>query len=153
VAALTKHGRTRTPEYRIWKAIKERCTKPNVINYGDYGGRGIRMCERWANSFENFLADVGPKPSPKHSIERNDTNGNYEPNNVRWATQKEQNRNKRSNHIVTVNGARMCLAEAVERHSTADYHCVKKRLRRGWTIERALATNPRIRNQDRLVQG
>ena len=75
--------------------MKYRCSNPRAKDYPDYGGRGIKVCERWLNSFENFLADLGPRPTPQHSIERLDNDGNYEPGNCVWATKQEQNRNRR----------------------------------------------------------
>lgn len=90
----TIHGKCTTPEYRTWSEIFTRCTNPNSKAYQYYGGRGITISERW-NNFENFLADMGEKLSPKHSIERIDVNGNYEPNNCKWATAEEQSINKR----------------------------------------------------------
>jgi hypothetical protein len=82
-------------EYRAWKAMKTRCTNPNRADWKNYGGRGISVCERWATSFENFLADVGPKPSPLHTLDRILNDGSYEPGNCRWATRGEQLKNKR----------------------------------------------------------
>lgn len=93
-----KHGHTVngkwTPEYRTWNAMVIRCTKPNAINWERYGGRGIRVCERW-RTFANFLADMGLKPTPQHSIDRVNNDGNYEPTNCRWATRLEQRHNRR----------------------------------------------------------
>jgi hypothetical protein len=85
-----------TPEYRAWSGMKYRCTNQDAPNWNDYGGRGIKVCDRWLNSFAAFLADVGPRPSPEHSLDRwPDNDGNYEPDNVRWATRSEQQLNKR----------------------------------------------------------
>ena len=84
------------PEYRAWAAMKTRCYNPKSDSFSYYGGRGIQVCDRWLHSFENFLADVGKRPSPKHSLDRYpNTNGNYEPGNCRWATKHEQALNRR----------------------------------------------------------
>ena len=89
------HGMSRTPEYESWKQMKHRCKQDERPRFEHYGGRGISVCERWG-SFENFLSDMGPRPTASHSIDRIDVNGNYEPSNCRWATKKEQQENKRT---------------------------------------------------------
>ena len=94
-----KHGQSRViggraPEYRIWAAMLRRCGNPSQKDYKNYGGRGIRVCSRW-KSFSNFFADMGKRPSAKHSIDRIDNDGNYEPGNCHWATRSEQQINKR----------------------------------------------------------
>lgn len=94
------HGMHKTSEYNSWSNMRQRCQNPNNHVYHHYGGRGIKVCERWED-FGNFIADMGRKPTPKHSIDRIDVNGNYEPSNCRWATQKEQNNNRSNNRYIT----------------------------------------------------
>lgn len=91
----SKHGMTDTQEYMAWEGAKARCSNRNKESWPRYGGRGIRMCEEWRNSFLAFYLWVGPKPSPEHSIDRIDNNGDYEPGNVRWATMQQQVANRR----------------------------------------------------------
>lgn len=119
--------------------MKSRCLNPNTIGYARYGGRGITVCERWL-SFENFLADMG-EPPPGFTIDRYpDNDGNYEPANCRWATSKEQSRNKVSTKFVTFRDETMSLAEAIERFGRRGKATISARLRRGWDLERALLT-------------
>lgn len=93
VSKNKRHGLSDTIEHRAWARIRRRCNSPTYHNYPRYGARGIKVCERW-DIFENFLADMGPRPAPGYSVERINNDGNYEPSNCKWATQKEQNNNK-----------------------------------------------------------
>lgn len=119
----TKHNLHNTKLYKVWDGIKQRCYNPNSNFYANYGGRGIKMCDRWLNSPELFIKDMGIRPSNKHSIDRIDNNGNYEPSNVRWATQKEQCRNQRKNKLIInlENGVfHYSLIEAAETYNMND---------------------------------
>lgn len=98
-------------EYTTWHSMKQRCYNPKTKQFKDYGGRGITVCGRWLESFENFLVDMGKKPTIKHTIERKDTNKGYSPDNCRWATYKEQAINKRTNVLVTFKGETKTIAE------------------------------------------
>lgn len=88
------HGHARHPLYPTWRAMRSRCQDPRNKEWANYGGRGISVCDRWAE-IKNFLSDMGPKPTPDHSLDRIDNDGNYEPSNCRWATAKEQRANRR----------------------------------------------------------
>ena len=132
------HGMTGTPEHRTWNNMLNRCRNPATSRYERYGGRGIRVCERWW-SFENFYADMGPRPSDKHSIERNDVNGNYEPGNCRWATKKEQSWNTSRNLFVEYNGERKCVSEWCELTGIA-YSTFIQRLRAGMPLDKVFDT-------------
>ena len=107
------HGLSKTPEYKTWKGIRARCTNPNEPNYKYYGGRGISVCKRW-QTFENFISDMGKRPTPKHSIDRINNMGNYTNHNCRWATHTQQMRNTRLNRLLTHNGKTMCVSEWCE---------------------------------------
>jgi hypothetical protein len=95
LAAKATHGMSESREYFTWSGIKDRCSRFRRKDYARYGGRGITVCQRWLDSFENFYADMGPRPSKYHSIDRIDPDGNYEPRNCRWATPREQRINQR----------------------------------------------------------
>ena len=135
----TKHGKTDTNEYNIWLGIKQRCLDKNSESYKDYGGRGIKMCERWLESFENFYDDMGPRPSKRHSIDRIDNEGDYTPENCHWATKLEQANNTRSNRFIKIDGVEKTLAQWC-RFYDITYGIVECRIRRGWPIEKAIKT-------------
>ena len=136
-----KHGRWNTPEYSIWSGIKQRCYNAKGTAFYNYGGRGIRVCDRWKDSFENFLADIGPRPSPEHSVDRRDNDGDYTPENCFWATLAEQARNKRATKwqrvllLLVGTGAAEVQAmvtshvpdEEIARHIAATFHPRKAR--------------------------
>lgn len=101
----------RTKEYRTWSGLRNRCNNIKCKKFHRYGGRGIKVCERWEKSYENFLTDMGRAPSPKHSIDRINVDGNYEPSNCKWSTAKEQCNNTSKNRIIVYSGDRKTLAE------------------------------------------
>ena len=119
------HGMSGTPEHKTWKGIRARCSNPNEPNYKYYGGRGISVCKRW-QKFESFFSDMGKRPTSKHSIDRINNEGNYAPENCRWATQTQQMRNTRSNRYITHDGKTMCVAAWAERLGMRPNMVVKK---------------------------
>jgi hypothetical protein len=145
VERATIHGHAarnrQTSEYRTWSGMHKRCSNPNDKEYKNYGGRGIRVCERW-NEFENFLADLGPKPSPKHEIDRfPNKNGNYDPDNCRWATKIQQANNKRTNHHLTVDGETLTVAEWA-REANIHPGALRWRIKAGWHSDWILMPSP-----------
>lgn len=131
------HGMYRSDEYKIWQKMHRRCYDTNCKQYGRYGGRGIVICELWRNSFEEFYKSVGPRPSKKHSIDRIDNNGNYEPGNCKWSTMMEQTRNRSSTVFLTFNGKTMCVTDwALFLGVPAG--TLYTRLNCGWSPERTL---------------
>ncbi|MFA7177604.1 MAG: hypothetical protein WC114_10175 [Smithellaceae bacterium] len=138
-AASTVHGGYGTTEYRRWDSMIQRCVNKNHKHYHNYGGRGIKVCERWRNSFAAFLEDLGPRPSANHSIDRIDNNGDYCPENCRWATKAEQVRNTRRNRLVAFRGETLCVADLARRHGLTP-QALQGRLNAGWPVERAITT-------------
>ena len=143
-----KHGMYRTPTHITWKSMLHRCLKTDHEQYGNYGARGITVCERWLR-FTNFLADMGERPSGM-TLDRIDTYGNYEPGNCRWATAKTQRQNSRQRiHWITHNGDTLCLLDWSRKLGIRANH-IRWRIAQGWPTERALSTT-RFNNQGRAV--
>lgn len=147
----TKHGascrRHVTPEYRTWAMMCKRCNDSDNPLHKNYGGRGISVCDRWNESFENFLADMGPRPSYEMSIDRINVNGNYEPGNCRWATDKEQANNTRRNRRITFNGLTLTLNEWAVKIGigASGLHARLARM----PMEKALTMPPKKPNKDK----
>ncbi len=135
------HGLTKAPEYQVWFAMRARCSKSQSKDFKYYGERGISVCSRWSK-FSNFHADMGFRPSPYHSLDRKKVNGNYTPRNCRWATLIEQANNRTNNHYITWMGQRKTLTEWSRIYTNGNYKILSKRLKRGWSFERAI-TEPR----------
>ncbi len=123
--------------YKSWSCMKRRCTTPHDEHWQWYGGRGISVCDRWMNSFEAFLKDMGERPEMA-TLDRIDANGNYEVQNCRWATNTEQQRNRRNNRILTAFGKSMCVSEWAN-YTGILKSTIKERLKRGWPVEEVLA--------------
>ena len=111
LSMFVTHGMSKTPEYKIWQGIKKRCYDENSTKFPIYGGRGIRMSDEWLGSFEVFFADMGPRPSDRHSVERLDNNSGYSAANCVWATNADQSRNRRTNVNIEIDGVSMCLLD------------------------------------------
>jgi len=129
------HGRAHSGTYQSWAAMIQRCTNSNCQVWKHYGGRGITVCDRWRNSFEAFLRDMGERPAHL-TLERLDNSKGYSPDNCAWRTRREQSRNQRSNRVFTVAGVTACLTELAERFGV-NRDTVKRRLQRGWLVEDA----------------
>lgn len=135
---VVTHGMSKSPEYRAWAGMIGRCENPTNKRFSLYGGRGIRVCARWRNSFEAFHADMGPRPSNKHSIDRIDVDGGYSPENCRWADQKTQCRNRRSNVRHTAHGLTLTVPEWAE-HLGIPEGTLRVRMRRGLPPEKVFS--------------
>lgn len=117
-----QHGRIRTPEWYSWVNMQDRCFRKKLRAYARYGGRGITVSKEWLGrgGFQRFLNHIGLRPSPTHSIDRIDNDGNYEPGNVRWATKKEQSRNRSTTHFITFQGDTLTMSEWAARCGISD---------------------------------
>ncbi len=135
--AFTTHGMVNSSEYRIWSHIKTRCFNAKSRFYERYGGRGIGMCLAWVDSFESFYDDMGPRPTPRHSIDRIDNDGHYEPGNCRWATPAQQSANRSTVRNFEFNGVTDSIA-GWSRRSGVPYPKLYRRLAAGWPFARAI---------------
>lgn len=143
----SRHGMIHRSEYGIWYQMIQRCTNPRTLNFERYGGRGITVCERW-RVFVNFFADMGERPSPQHSIDRIDNNGNYEPGNVRWASTKQQSLNSSRNVWLTHDGETRTVCQWAA-HIGINKETLRERLQRGWSVDRALTDKPHAATERR----
>lgn len=153
---VARHGLSYTSEYRAWQTMRLRCTVPENPAYDDYGGRGITVCARWLASVVDFVEDMGPKPTPKHEIDRRDNDGGYwcgkclecvtrgQPANCRWATRSENDRNRRNNIHLEFRGETKTQAEWCELYGVPG-DTLRFRIRKGWSLDRALTTPVRTK--------
>jgi hypothetical protein len=138
------HGMTETPEWKAWKGMLDRCYNRADKSYRHYGGRGIRVCSEWRASFLAFYNHVGPRPSSGHSLDRYpDTNGSYEPGNVRWATPTEQNRNRRNVRRFLFRGRLRTIPELAEQTGLSPRLLWSRLVEQGWPVARATTQDPR----------
>lgn len=139
----TKHHLSNTRIYNIWKDMRKRCNNPNSSNYKNYGGRGITICDEWQNNFMSFYTwSMNNGYSDNLSIDRINVSGNYEPSNCRWVDRKTQNSNTRQNHFITYNGKTLTITQWGKEYNI-DPHLLRYRLKKGWSIEKALTTPTR----------
>lgn len=137
--AVTTHGLTKSPTHTTWSMMKQRCLNPRAPDFEKYGGRGVKVCERWL-SFDSFLADMGPRPEGL-TLDRIDNNRGYEPSNCRWATPTEQQANRRRTVFMTLGTETRPLAQLAKEHGLKPRN-VYMRVRYGWTPEQALGIDP-----------
>lgn len=137
VASKKTHGKTGTSMHNRWVCMRQRCKNPNHPAYANYGGRGITVCDRWDQSFEAFLVDMGEPPTPDHTIDRIDNDGPYSPENCRWITATEQNRNQRRSTRITVDGITRTVVGWAEVMGISQ-ETIRQRIRRGMSPEEAV---------------
>ncbi len=124
------------PEYKAWNNLKTRCYNPNTNNWHRYGGRGIIVCEKWLN-FEGFLEDMGRKPSPLHSIDRIDNNGDYCKENCKWSTKEEQVRNRGTNVYLEYKGNKMIIKD-IAKEVGLNFQLIQIRMKKGMSLDEAI---------------
>lgn len=140
------HGMAHSSEYKCWSGMLQRCNNPQSKSYAAYGGRGIAVCDTWTESFLAFYADMGTKPSSRHSIDRIDNDGMYCKENCRWATYRQQQNNKRASRILTVDGVSCSMTEWANKVGM-EPHTLLNRLNRGWPVAVAVNTPVKRRNK------
>lgn len=145
-----KHGMSPTKIYRVWLAMKQRCENPNDAAFANYGGRGIKVCERW-HEFSNFIADMGMRPSG-YEIDRKDNDGDYAPDNCRWISKRENLNNKRTNRLVTWKKETLPITTWAERVGVHP-RTLFNRIDRGWSLDDAMKPEPRKRVRNRAKRG
>lgn len=138
-ARVAGHPVANTLEYKCWTEMKQRCYNPKACGYEYYGGKGIKVCAEWLDSFHEFFEHIGPMPSDEHrTVDRFDNSKNYEPGNVRWATKKEQQQNKSNTHYLTFKGKTQNIMEWAKEVGL-EYNTIRGRIaKHGWTVEEAL---------------
>lgn len=148
-AHYVRHGHAvagkASPEYDAYQHMKSRCYNPRISSYPHYGGRGICVCARWLESFENFIADMGPKPDPSYSLDRIDNNGNYQPGNCRWTSRIEQAQNRRRSNLLTFDGETLPMT-VWARKIGIEHSSLRERLAKGMSVAEALTTPVRKRS-------
>ena len=138
---MPRTGVLALPEYGVWSTMIQRCTNPKDAAYKNYGAKGVSVCDRWRQSFQAFYADMGARPTPRHTVDRIESTGNYEPSNCRWATRTEQNRNRSSCRPLTIEGRTLLMTDWAKERGIS-VATISKRLRRGWSDSRAVMTPP-----------
>lgn len=146
---VATHGMAKTPEYGTWKRMKNRCYNPNYPMFRHYGGRGITVCDRWLDNFENFYNDMGAKPKG-YSLDRVDNNGNYTPENCRWATNAEQAKNKQATRYYTFKGKRMVATEIAKEIGMKPTTMYQRLFVMKWPMERIINTPVRFNRRKKI---
>lgn len=145
-----KHGLRKHPIYSIWNAMIQRCYNPKNKSFHNYGGRGIKVCDEWKQSFYSFYLNIGNRPSAKHTLDRINNDGNYEPTNVKWSLPHEQANNTRANHWLEFDGKKITMAQASKKFGIS-YSKLKKRIYKGHSLHDIIADSS-ITVQDRLPE-
>ena len=143
-----KHGKTGTRLYRIWLNMKTRCNNPKTIEFKNYGGRGIKVCHEWQDFEQFYVWAIENKYNDKLTLDRINNNGNYEPNNCRWATPKQQARNMQTNRVIEFKGKKYCFIELVEKLNLTR-SALWYRLNKNWSEEKIINTPLRRRDGNR----